>query len=541
MSLFGLRRGKKEEQEPDLAKVVHDRLESHPSWQVNYGGYRLCPFCARPVTREKSPETEEAFVQHLPGCPAWEEGEGSELDPAALEGQALRVMVKRGLAHGGSWAVLDEDRHWVNPYSGKPTRIQLPEGNQITPELLDAIVHELKGSPAFSPLRPPKREEEIRRSLAVRRRQNQLRDRIKREIQEEQALRFTDPQGRWICPWCRQPVLSVDVSSDFAVRNAAPQGIARHLQNCGAYREQRPRASVTELRGLYPEEEQEAESDSRLIESGWLDEIRNDLEAMRSAMESRQGPSAGEREMQKSLDLARQRQLKMLPKMPRIDGLELDVWYAPCASVSGDFYDVIKVGPNATGLLIGDVSGHGIEAALIMSMAKKALQMHGRGEADPSETLKKANRELFGELETGTFLTVFYAIFDMEAREVRCCRAGHNPALVVSGEETPEVREIQPGGMGVGINDGSIFERTLDTMTIPLEDGTSVVLYTDGVTETRDDAGEEYGVQRLKQTLARFAEFRPTYLIHLVRADLETFSRHRPADDDQTIICIRVG
>jgi sigma-B regulation protein RsbU (phosphoserine phosphatase) len=174
-------------------------------------------------------------------------------------------------------------------------------------------------------------------------------------------------------------------------------------------------------------------------------------------------------------------------------------------------------------------------------MAKKALQMHGRGEPDPSETLRKANRELYGELETGTFLTVFYAILDMDAREVRCCRAGHNPALVVSGGPGPEVAEIQPGGMGVGINDGSIFEKTLETMTLPLEDGTSVVLYTDGVTESRNDAGEEYGVGRLKKTLARFAEFRPTYLIHLIRADLETFSDHRAPDDDQTIICIRVG
>ena len=132
-------------------------------------------------------------------------------------------------------------------------------------------------------------------------------------------------------------------------------------------------------------------------------------------------------EMEQSIRLARRRQLHMLPAMPKVEGFDFRALYTPCANVSGDFYDFIKVSEHEIGIALGDVSGHGIEAGIIMGMAKKALQIYAKGLSSPKQALALTNADLAVDLGESTFVSAAYGVLDTRERIFRFARAGNNP------------------------------------------------------------------------------------------------------------------
>ncbi len=122
----------------------------------------------------------------------------------------------------------------------------------------------------------------------------------------------------------------------------------------------------------------------------------------------------------------------MLPKPPSIRGFDFDCSYIPCDEVSGDFYDFIRIDETHLGISIGDVSGHGIEAAMVMGMAKKALQIFARDGCSAKEVLALANKDLGRDLLEGTFVSAAYGILDTAKRTFVFARAGNNPPFLVN-------------------------------------------------------------------------------------------------------------
>jgi phosphoserine phosphatase RsbU/P len=201
--------------------------------------------------------------------------------------------------------------------------------------------------------------------------------------------------------------------------------------------------------------------------------------AARQTMERDQQLNA----IQKELEVARRIQLSILPaEFPRSENFRVAARYIPMTSVAGDFYDFIVADDKQAGLLIADVSGHGVPAALIASMVKLAATSQRAQAADPSSFLAGMNSALLGNTQN-QFVTAAYVHLDSEARELRYSAAGHPPMLLL---RQGSVREIEENGLMLAAFDFAKYSNAAHG----LEPGDRLLLYTDGILEATDAFGE---------------------------------------------------
>ncbi len=246
-------------------------------------------------------------------------------------------------------------------------------------------------------------------------------------------------------------------------------------------------------------------------------------------------------EMKKSIRTARQRQLHMLPKVPTVPGVEFHSLYLPAANVSGDFYDFINVKENLIGIALGDVSGHGLEAGIIMGMAKKALQIYAKGQESAREALVLTNRDLAVDLDGETFLSASYAILDTKNLVFRLCRAGHNPAFLVNPQRQPVLTEIKPNGMVIGVDKlGKYFPVVTKEEVVQLRAGDLVFQYTDGLVEATDKEKREFGEDRLKQLLLKYADCGAMQVIEFLEEAAQHHIGSLEQEDDITLVAFKV-
>src|SRR5580704_9946525 len=200
--------------------------------------------------------------------------------------------------------------------------------------------------------------------------------------------------------------------------------------------------------------------------------------------------------IQKELETARQIQLSILPhEIPKIEGLDIAARYVPMAAVAGDFYDFIVVDEKHIGILVADVSGHGMPAALIASMLKVALSAQGMHAADPAKVLSGLNQVLCGKFQHH-YVTAAYLFVDMEKRRLTYAGAGHPPLLLRDGS-SKEVRNVVENGLFLG----RFPFATFSSLELPLNAGDRILLYTDGIPETINPAGVEFGVDCFRRFL----------------------------------------
>ena len=248
-----------------------------------------------------------------------------------------------------------------------------------------------------------------------------------------------------------------------------------------------------------------------------------------------------ERDLEKGLEVAKKRQRGMLPVLPKVPGFDIYAIYIPASKVSGDFYDFIPVAENLIGFALGDVSGHGIEAGIIMGMAKKALQIYAKGKPSPKETLCVTNADLAKDLDCETFVSASYGILDTQRRVFRFARAGHNPPYLVNPARNPQLTEIKPNGMVLGVDkSGMRFPVVMQEVEIVLQPGDLVFQYTDGVVEAMDKHKMEFGEQRLKDLLIKNYCLSMLDLVHLAEESLESHIGTKEHEDDWTMIGFKV-
>ena len=194
------------------------------------------------------------------------------------------------------------------------------------------------------------------------------------------------------------------------------------------------------------------------------------------------------------LEMARQIQLSILPhSVPQLPGLDIAARYSPMTSVAGDFYDFIQIDDNHIGILIADVSGHGLPSALIASMIQVALGGQTPNAAEPAKVLAGLNRALRGKF-TMNFVTAAYVYLDLEKGFMRYAGAGHPPVLRWRNSEGKTTKLIENG-----IVLGMIDEAEYSALEIPLETGDRHVLYTDGIPEAANSDEVQYGFVRFMQ------------------------------------------
>lgn len=242
--------------------------------------------------------------------------------------------------------------------------------------------------------------------------------------------------------------------------------------------------------------------------------------------------------IQKELETARQIQLSILPReSPQIEGLDIGARYIPMSSVAGDFYDFIVVDDKHIGILIADVSGHGMPAALIASMLKIAFAAQAECAADPAQVLHGLNRALCGKFQHH-YVTAAYIFVDMERRTLSYGGAGH-PPLLLWGGPAGEMRKIEENGLFLGKFDFA----TYTSVEIPLEQGSWAMLYTDGVTETTNPEMVEFGDQRLGEVLRVDGGDTVDEFAERLLAELARWSARGPGedlDDDITMVALHV-
>jgi sigma-B regulation protein RsbU (phosphoserine phosphatase) len=206
--------------------------------------------------------------------------------------------------------------------------------------------------------------------------------------------------------------------------------------------------------------------------------------------------------IQKELEIAEQIQTSILPRgVPRLPGLEIAARYRPMSAVAGDFYDFLVLEGNQLGILIADVTGHGVPAALIASMLKVAFASQSVYAADPARVLAGLNQALCGKFEEH-FVTAAYLHVDLDANIVRYAGAGH-PPLLYSNRANGDRRSIEKNGFFLGM----FPEAAYSSIEMELRPGDRYLLYTDGLPESKSASGEEFGITRCSQFLASRTQF----------------------------------
>ena len=243
--------------------------------------------------------------------------------------------------------------------------------------------------------------------------------------------------------------------------------------------------------------------------------------------------------IQKELETARLIQQSILPEsVPHMTGLDIAARYVPMTAVAGDFYDFIVLDNKQVGILVADVSGHGMPAALIASMLKIALAAHTDNAADPAKLLQGLNQALCGKFQHH-YVTAAYAFVDMEKRTLTYAGAGH-PPLLLWGGTSAGVREISENGLFLGRFDFA----TYSSVEVPLAPGDWGLLFTDGISETTNDAQVEFGTERFRQFLAGERNTSADQLADRLLEELSRWSARRPGEDlhdDITMVAIHVS
>ena len=234
----------------------------------------------------------------------------------------------------------------------------------------------------------------------------------------------------------------------------------------------------------------------------------------------------------RELDIAQRIQLSILPQaMPRIPGLAIAARYRPMTAVAGDIYDFLELDGARLGVLIADVSGHGVPAALIASMVKVALAAQHDHADHPAMVLAGMNDILCGRL-AGQYVTAAYLFIDCEAGLLRYGAAGH-PAMLRSNRLGDDVDELEQNGILLGFVAGQKFGE----LEAPLRANQRFVLYTDGLIEGADADDEFFGMERLKATVHRGAALDAERLTDMLLTTVEQWSG-RVAADDVTLVVI---
>lgn len=236
--------------------------------------------------------------------------------------------------------------------------------------------------------------------------------------------------------------------------------------------------------------------------------------------------------LDKELSIARRIQSSILPAaMPKVGGLTVAARYEPMTAVAGDFYDFLEVGGNRLGILVADVSGHGVPAALMASMVKVAIAAQKPQADRPAAVLAGMNETLMGRLG-GQYVTAAYLFLDREAGVMRYGAAGHPPLLrwLGDGQRTQEVEE---NGFPLGMMDAARYQQVEQ----PLHTGDRFLLYTDGLVDATSAAGEFFTIERVKDLLAACAALAADAVADLIVEKTRGWA-DKVAADDLTVVLV---
>jgi sigma-B regulation protein RsbU (phosphoserine phosphatase) len=276
-----------------------------------------------------------------------------------------------------------------------------------------------------------------------------------------------------------------------------------------------------------------------------LGELASSFNSMTTSIEYLLQEKAVKERLEQELRIARSIQMSLLPQGPlQVPGIALVPHCEPAREVGGDYYDYIPLDRHRVGLLIADVSGKGTSAALYMAELKGIILSLSERHTSPRQLLINANQIISRHLDTRSFITITYAMLDLDARTLTYARAGHCPLIHVPGPQAASraAQILVPDGMvlGLQLDDGQMFEQSLQESTVAFAAGDLFLFYTDGLSETMNPEGDCFGDARLAELLERHADLPPTEIRERVLREVQAFAGTADQQDDMTMLLLGI-
>ena len=246
----------------------------------------------------------------------------------------------------------------------------------------------------------------------------------------------------------------------------------------------------------------------------------------------------------KEIEVAGQIQKMLLPvRLPQIPGLKLDACYRAASRISGDLYDVFQIDDSNYCLLVADVSGKGVPASLVMSVVRTVIRLEAQGKISAHKILVDVNEFIKDDIPPGIFITIFLAVYDIRRQMLNFVSAGHNP-LILMRHSSMKAELINPAGvpLGLPLTGKSSFGERLVEQSIDIKAKDLLFIYTDGVTESMNKSGQNYGMERLtnlfNQKIANNDRGDPRLISELILSDIDQHAGGADQSDDITFLTI---
>ncbi|HEU0292538.1 MAG TPA: PP2C family protein-serine/threonine phosphatase [Anaerolineales bacterium] len=243
------------------------------------------------------------------------------------------------------------------------------------------------------------------------------------------------------------------------------------------------------------------------------------------------------RRLESELELSQVVQRALLPQSaPRISGVEVAAFSRPVEIIGGDYFDFFQFRDGSHGLVIADVSGHGVSAAMLMSSLQTAIQTMAPYADSPAEILERINRFYIHNINFTTFVTVFLAQFDPTTRTLTYVNAGHNPPAVYRSGMN-EIQWLMPTAPAIGLAE-AFYPRT---ESVTLSKGDSLLLYTDGVTEVLNTSNEQFGNDRLAELILQSTHLSAPSILQSILQKASAFGNNQSLADDLTMVALKIS
>ncbi len=243
----------------------------------------------------------------------------------------------------------------------------------------------------------------------------------------------------------------------------------------------------------------------------------------------------------RELEIAREIQKTLLPdRIPEVRGFQIDAYYDPASQVGGDYFDIIETGEGRFLFVVGDVAGKGVPGLVVMAMVRIMVRdLASRGES-PSRLLRHLNMLLREDIKNNLFVTLFCGLLDAKQNTFEFSSAAHMP-LCVYRDSDSKVLEIGTKTKPLGLFDDEIFSKGLEEHCISLEPGDLLFQYTDGLNETHNSSGEEFGIDSVREVVSAFAPGGAQAVLSGIKSSLDAFRGDTPMGDDLTLLAVSLN
>ena len=238
--------------------------------------------------------------------------------------------------------------------------------------------------------------------------------------------------------------------------------------------------------------------------------------------------------LEQQVQIAAEVQRRMMPRQPpKIGRLDIAALYVPCFELGGDFYDFIPLGDHSLGLTVADVVGKGLPASLLMASIRAAMRAQADNVYDLDEIITRVNKSMSLDMRSNEFITLWYGVLDYKSLQLTYSSAGHEPALLI---RDGKMRELNVGGMVIGVDPDQKYDKDV----VQLQKGDVLWIYTDGVPDAMNYAGEKFGKPRMREALLKYLHEPAEQICRQMLWETRRFVGLNRRTDDTTIVVVKV-